>query len=78
MLDEGALKKDPAEAKAPAADTVDSDAEAHTTSPDRLPNPQDALAANAAAVDTGADDAVSPTRRRWRLVPTLIPTQVCC
>ena len=62
MLDEGALKKDPAEAKAPAADTVDSDAEAHTTSPDRLPNPQDALAANAAAVDTGADDAVSPTQ----------------
>ena len=31
VLDEGALKKDLAEAKAPAADTVDSDAETHTT-----------------------------------------------
>ena len=37
VLDEGALKKDPAEAKAPAADTVDSDAEAHTLHP---PPPQ--------------------------------------
>ena len=48
---EGALKQDLAEAKAPTPCTR------------RLPNPQDALAANAAAVDTGADDAVSRTRQ---------------
>ena len=45
VLDEGALKKDLAEAKAPAADAVDSDAETHTTAPapspiHRTPSPR--------------------------------------